>query len=117
MYTLGPFNCEFQINPPMAKGGGGCPLPPPNRFFQLFSEMGRAFLQNKFSPVGSSLGHLSMKTFFQIRPTVLALKLDKERVLMGGNHPPPPIEQTLTYFSNHEDDIQSISTFVWSEGL
>ena len=35
-----------------------------NRFFQFFSEMGRAFLQTKFLFVGSSLGHLSMKKFF-----------------------------------------------------
>ena len=39
--------------------------------------------------------------------TILALKLDKGRVLGGGNHPPPPpIEQKLTYFFNLEDDIQ-----------
>ena len=25
----------------------------------------------------------------------------------GGSHPPSPIEQKLTYFSNHENDIQS----------
>ena len=43
---------------------------------------------------------------FQIGPTVLALKLDKGRVLGGGNHP-LLTEQKLTYFSNQEDDIQS----------
>ena len=48
-----------------------------------------------------------MEKMFQIGPTVLALKSDKERVLGSGNHPPPPIEQKLTYFSNHEDEIQS----------
>ena len=56
---------------------------PPNRFFQFFSGMGRAFLQTKFLAVGSSLGHLSMKKIFEMGPTVLALKLDKGRVLGG----------------------------------
>ena len=79
------------------------PPPSPNRFFQFFSEMGRAFLQTKFLPVDSSLGHLSIK-IFQIGPTVLALKLDKGKVLEGSN---PTIEQKFTYFYNHEDDIPS----------
>ena len=64
--------------------------------------MGRAFLQTKFFQIGP-------KKIFQIGPTVLALKLDKGRVLGGGggegNH--SHIEQKLTYVSNHEDDIQS----------
>ena len=47
------------------RGGGGGHATPPNRFVQLFSEMGRASLQTKFLPVGSSLGHLSMKKFFK----------------------------------------------------
>ena len=42
---------------------------------------------------------------FQIGPTVLALKLDKGRVL--GGMATPSIEQKFTYFSDHEDDIQS----------
>ena len=48
-----------------------------------------------------------MKKHFQIGPTVLALKLDKGRVLGVATTPHLPIEQKLTYFSNHEDDIQS----------
>ena len=42
-------------------------------------------------------------------PTVLALKLEKGRVLGGGNQTPPALEQKLTYFSNHEGDIQSLT--------
>ena len=84
---------------------------PPNRFFQFFSEMGRAFLETKFLPVGSSLGHLSVKKIFQIGPTILTLKLDKRSILVRGGGwavaTTLPIEQKLTYFSNHEDDIQS----------
>ena len=38
-------------------------MPPPNRFSQFFSGMGRDFLQTKFLAVASSLGHLSMKKF------------------------------------------------------
>ena len=45
------------------------------------------------------------ENIFQIRPTALALKLDKRRVMGVGST--PPIEQKLTSFSNHEDDIQS----------
>ena len=84
----------------MAKGGGGGWMPPPNRFFQFFSEMGRAFLHIKFLPVGSSLGHLSMKNFSD-RTCRLGSKI-RHRVGAGGggggNY--PPIEQKLTYFSN-----------------
>ena len=42
------------------EGGGWMPPLP-----TAFSEMGRAFLQTKFLPVGSSLGHLSMKKLFR----------------------------------------------------
>ena len=76
--------------PPMAKGGA---TPPPSTGFSSFSQKWEELLlQTKFLPVISSLGHLSMKK-----------KLDKGRVL-GGQ---PPIEQTLIYSFNHEDDIQS----------
>ena len=84
-------------------GGGGGVDATPQQIFPIFSQkLEELFLQTKFLPVG----HLSMKKIFQIRPTVLALKLDKGRVLGGGN-PPLPIEEKLTYFSNHEGDIQS----------
>ena len=46
--------------------------------------MEKSFIPNKFLAVCTFLGHLSMKNVFQIGPTVLALKLDKERVLIGG---------------------------------
>ena len=37
---------------------------PPNRFFLIFLRNGKSFLgKPKFLPVGSSLGHLSMKNF------------------------------------------------------
>ena len=35
------------FNPPMARGDG-CPPPPPQQVFPVFSGMGRAFLQAKF---------------------------------------------------------------------
>ena len=37
----------------------------------------------------------------------MASKLDKVRVLGGGGMATPLTEQNLTYFSNHEDEIQS----------
>ena len=49
------------INPPMAKGGGDATSH--NRFFHFFSGMGGAFLQTKFLAIGSSLVHLSIKSF------------------------------------------------------
>ena len=85
--------------------GGGCHHP--NRFFQFFSEMGRAFPQTKFLPVGSSLGHLSMKKFFRSDLPSWLYKIRQKEGVGGGNHPLPPIEQKLTYLFNHEDDIQS----------
>ena len=71
------------FNHPMAKGGGDA-TPQQN---------GKSFLQTKFLPTGSSLGHLSMKKFFQIGPTVLALKLDKGRVLREWQ-PPLPLRKS-----------------------
>ena len=71
---------SMALNLPMAGGGGG--------------ELNRLILETSVH-----------EKIFQIGPTVLALKLDKGRVLGGGNH--PATEQKLTYFSNHEDDIQS----------
>ena len=54
----------WPLNPPMAKGGGGwMPLPPTgfSNFSQKWEELS---LQTKLLPLGSSLGHLSMKKFY-----------------------------------------------------
>ena len=53
----------FFINPPMAKGGVW--IPPPTGFFNFSQKWEELFLQTKFLPVGSSLGHLLMKKFFR----------------------------------------------------
>ena len=73
---------------------------------EFFSRIGRAFLQTKFYSCRLILGASVHEKIFQIGSTVLALKLHKERAL-GGGGVATPIEQKLTYFSNHEDDIQS----------
>ena len=52
------------------------------------------------------LGISVHEKYFQIGPTFLALKLVKGGC-WGGGVATTPIEQKLTYFSNHEDDIQS----------
>ena len=71
MWPIGPLVSDTKlqktgkyVNPPMAKGGG-YHNPPPQQVFPIFSDMGRAFLQTKFLPVGSSLGHLPIKKFFK----------------------------------------------------
>ena len=40
----------------------------------------------------------------------------RQRMGAGGWQPlPPPTEQKLTYFSNHESDIQSQQILVWNK--
>ena len=87
----------------MAKGGVDATPPPSTGFSNFSQKREELFLQTKFLPVGSSLD----LSIFQIGPIILALKLGKGRVLGGWQPPPPSIEQKLTYFSNHEDNIQS----------
>ena len=72
--------------------------------FSSFLENGKSFLQTNFLAVGSSLRHLSVKSF-QIGPTVLTLKLDKGMVLAGGVATTPM--DLFTFYYNHENDIQS----------
>ena len=60
------------------------------------------------------LGASAHEKIFQIAPAVLAVKLDKGRVLGGGGggEATTPHGLKLTCFTDHEDDIQS---FVWSK--
>ena len=72
----------------MAKGGGGGGAwggvnATPYRFFQFFSEMGRGFLQTKFLPVDSSLGHLPIKNF-SYRTYRLGSKIRQKEGAGGG---------------------------------
>ena len=78
----------------MAKGGGGVDATP-NKFFQYFSEMERAFFAKLNFICRHILGTSVHEKNSQIGPTVLALKLDKGRVLESGNHPPPPLSLTF----------------------
>ena len=61
---IGKAEAEYykeSFNPPMAKGrGSGC-----QHVSSIFVRNGKSFLQTKSLPVGSSLGHLSMKKFFR----------------------------------------------------
>ena len=86
--------------------GGGVDATP-QQVFPIFLRNGKSFIQKWEELI---LGASVHEKIFQIGPTVLALKLDKGRVLAGGvatTPPPSPIEQKLTYFSSYEDDIQS----------
>ena len=79
----------------------------PTGFSSFPQKWEELFLQTKFLPVGSSLGHLPMKNFSN-RTYHLGSKI-RQREGAGGwqTTPPPSTEQKLTYFFNHEDDIQS----------
>ena len=79
-------------------------MPTPNRFFKFFLRMGRAFIPNKISSCSLILRTSVHEKKFQIGPTVLALKLDEGRVLGVAT---PHGWTFFTYFSDHEDDIQS----------
>ena len=89
----------------MAKGDG-CHRSHPTGLSSFSREWEELFckLTANVLAVGSLLGISVHEKKFQIGPTVLALKLDKERVLRGMATTPMDF---LTYFSNHEDDIQS----------
>ena len=79
----------------------------PTGFSSCSREWGKLLFQINFLHVGSHFFGASIhEKTFQIGATVLALKLDKWRML-GGGGATIPIEQKLTYFSDHEDDIQS----------
>ena len=91
----------------MDKGGGGGEVDATPTGFSNFSQKWEELsLQIKFLPVGSSLRHLSTKNFLD-RTYRLGSKIRQREGSGGcGNH--PLIEQKLIYFSNHEDDIQSL---------
>ena len=57
--------CYDDINPPMAKGGGGVDATLPTGFSNFSQKFEELFLQTKLFPIGSSLGHLPMKKFFK----------------------------------------------------
>ena len=87
--------------------GGGLDATLLTGFTSFSWEREELLFQTKFLAVASFLGHLSMEKVFQIGPAVLALKLDKGRVLGGERGLQPPLHGLLfTYFSDHEDDIQ-----------
>ena len=64
-------------------------MPPPTGFSSFSRECEDLLFQTKFLSVVSSLGHLYIKNFFEIGPTVLALKLHKGKVLGLEGWPPP----------------------------
>ena len=81
---------------------------PPN-FSREWEEL---FLQTKFLAVGSSLGHLSMKKFSD-QTYCLGSKIRQREGTGSGNGGCHGL--FLTYFSNHEDDIQSQQILVWNK--
>ena len=77
------------LNPPMAKGDAT-----PNRFFQFFSDGEELFLQTKLLPVGSSLGHLSMKNFLDQTYRLASKIRQREGAGKGVAAPPPPLSKS-----------------------
>ena len=91
---------KLDLNPPMAKGDE---CHPPTGFSNFSREWEELSWKLNFS-CSLVLGTSVHEKIFQIGPTVLALKLDKGRVLGWWQLPPMDF---FTYFSNHEDQIQS----------
>ena len=87
--------------------------PTPQQVFPVLLWNGKSFLQSKFLAVGSSLGHLSMKTFSDWT-TDLTFKLDNGGCWVVAITP-PPIEQKFTYFTNNEDENHSLKILVRSK--
>ena len=80
-------------------------MPHPPTSFPVFSQEWEELLfQTKFLAVVLSLGHLSIKKVF--RSDQPSWSNIKQREGAGGVATIPP-GLFLTYFSNHEDDIQS----------
>ena len=75
----------------MAKGGW---MPPPTGFSNFSQKWEERFLQTKFLPVGSSLGHLPMKNFSD-RTYHIGSKV-RQREGAGGvaTTPPPPLSKS-----------------------
>ena len=92
--------------------GGGCH--PQQFFFQFFSRMGRAFIPNKIFSCRLVSGTSFHQKLCQIGSTVLALKLDKGRVL-GVATISLPRRLFFTYFSNYEDGIKYQQILIWSK--
>ena len=77
---------------------------PPQQVFPVSLGNGDSFYSKIIFGCRLMLGAFVHEKIFHIVATVLALKLDKGRALRGFKH---PMEQKVTYFSNHDDDIQS----------
>ena len=86
----------------------------PQQVFPVYLGNGEKFYSKLIFSCRLILGASVHEKMFQIGATVLALKLDKGRVLGVAI---PPIEEKLTYFSNHEDDIQSSQNLLWSKKI
>ena len=93
---------ENPSNPPLA--GVGVDAIPQTGFFNFSQKWEELFLKTKFLLVGSSLGYLSVKKISD-RTYHLGSKIRQREGARG--LATTPIEQKLTYFSNHENDIQS----------
>ena len=78
---------DIKSCPPMAKRGLDVTSFPPQQIFPVFLGMGRAFIPNKFFSCRIILETSVHEKDSQIGPTVLAVQLDKGRVLGYGNHP------------------------------
>ena len=82
------------LNPPMVKGGGMDATPPPTGFSNLSQEWEELSGKLNFT-CRLILGTSVYEKIFQIGPTVLALKLEKGRVVTPS---PSPLSKNLPVF-------------------
>ena len=110
---------KLTLRRPSGEGRGGGDLnATPNRRSQFCWEWGELFLQSNFFSCRLILGTSVHEKNFQMETAILALKLDKGKVLEVANPPPPPppsIEQKFTNLSSHEYGIQLYKILVWSK--
>ena len=93
-------------------GGGGGEGAPPTGLFQFFSGMEGTFIPNKIFTCCLIILTSFHYKIFQIRPTNRpGFKIKQKEVAGGGWGGGGVVASSadffLTYFSNHEDDIQS----------
>ena len=98
-FRVSTHNCKsYRLTlrwPRWGVGGGLDGIHPPTGFSNFSQKWEELFLQTKFLPVRSSLGHLHIKNFSNWTYHLSSKIRQREGT---GGWQPPPIEQKLTFF-------------------